>query len=275
MQSGIESKVDSCREKFSLSVVVPVYKNAETLYLLYERLTKSIKPLTECYELVFVNDACPFGSFEVLKELCGKDKRVVVINLPKNMGQHFAILVGLANSRGDFIIVMDADLQDPPEAVPQLLKVLTSSHHLEVVLATRKGRYESLPRMLTSAIFKSLLQLICGVPKNAGSFCAMKRTVAERILSLPAVKPYLLVLLSATGAKVETITVNRQKRPLGSSAYTEWKRLKLALSALWGLVMLKYLRPNSQLTFEALIKTLGLKRLGSGCETKKLTEGVK
>ncbi|MCS7263357.1 MAG: glycosyltransferase family 2 protein [Armatimonadetes bacterium] len=263
MRNGIDFKSDSEKREIFFSVVVPVYKNSETLLMLHERLTHSISSLTDRYEIIFVNDSCPYGSLDILKSIIQKDEQVGVVDLPQNFGQHLAILVGLANSRGDFIAVIDADLQDLPEAIPSLLSALVSSPNLDVILAVRKGEYESALRMFTSRVFKTLIQWICKIPRNAGSFCVMNRSTAERVLSLPIVKPYLLVLLSASGAQIGTVPVVRQKRSFGSSAYTEWKRLKLALSALYSLIALKYLRINSGLTFSEFLKTLPIRRLGA------------
>src|SRR5205814_350062 len=105
----------------SVSVVVPVYRNTETLEELHRRLDAALGAAGVDFELVFVEDACPAGSLAVLRRLEAADPRVGVLALPRNVGQHAAVLRGLARARGRAVVVMDADLQDPPDAVPALL----------------------------------------------------------------------------------------------------------------------------------------------------------
>ncbi|HEX7525198.1 MAG TPA: glycosyltransferase, partial [Gaiellaceae bacterium] len=103
-----------------MSVVVPVYRNAATLRELHARLGE-VLPELDRRELIFVNDGCDDGSGAVLRDLAEADRTVVVVELEANRGQHSAVLAGLERSRGEWTIVLDADLQDPPEAIPALI----------------------------------------------------------------------------------------------------------------------------------------------------------
>jgi glycosyltransferase involved in cell wall biosynthesis len=230
------------QHRITLSVVIPVYCNAATLEPLYARLCCAIAPLTDRYDIVFVNDACPKGSLEVLKRIVLRDDKVSVIDLAYNVGQHQAIVIGLAHAVGDIVAVMDADLQDPPEALPHLVAALLASPDIGVVFAGRRGRYESRFRLVTSFAFKMLIHWIGKVPRDAGSFCVMQRQVVKRLLALPSVPPYLLTLLSACNIRMVSVPIIRQARPVGASAYSEWQRLRLALTILWGTVQLKVVR---------------------------------
>lgn len=243
---------------------MPVYRNAATLEPLYARLLCAIAPLTDRYDIVFVNDACPEGSLEVLKRIALRDDKVSVIDLAHNVGQHQAIVIGLAHAVGDIVAVMDADLQDPPEALPHLVATLLTSPDIGVVFAGRRGRYESGLRLGTSFAFKTLLHWVGKVPRDAGSFCVMRRQVVDRLLALPSVPPYLLTLLSACKVRTVSVPVVRQVRPVGASAYSEWKRLRLALAALWGIVQLKVVRRQGRYPTQ-LDRMMGipLQRFGS------------
>src|SRR5215217_6142157 len=123
-----------------VSVVVPVYRNADTLRELKGRLERALGQDLQPRELIFVNDACDAGSGEVLSDLAGSDGSVTVVDHPANLGQHAAVLTGLERSRGEWTVVLDADLQDPPEAIPRLLAAATPG--TEAVFAGRRGEYE-------------------------------------------------------------------------------------------------------------------------------------
>jgi glycosyltransferase involved in cell wall biosynthesis len=253
-------------QQITLSVVIPVYRNAVTLEPLYARLCRAIASLTECYDIMFVNDACPEGSSEILKRIALQDDKVSVIHLAYNVGQHQAIVVGLAYAVGDIVAVMDADLQDPPEALPSLVAALLTAHDVGVVFAGRRGRYESGVRLATSFAFKTLLRWFGKVPRDAGSFCVMRRQIVERILALPSVPPYLLTLLSLCDTRMMSLPVIRQARPIwaGTSAYSEWKRLRVALQALWGLIQMRVMRRQGHYPTQLdRVKVIPFRCLGS------------
>src|SRR5438067_1542306 len=159
-----------------LTVVLPVYRNADTLPALHAALHRVLDAQPLDYELLFVDDACPAGSLRVLESLAARDPRVAVLALDRNVGQHRAILAGVELARGARIVVMDADLQDPPEAIPALLARLAQGP--DAVFAGRRGRYESPPRLLSSWLLKRLLWLLCGLPPDAGAFLAIHRELA-------------------------------------------------------------------------------------------------
>ncbi len=212
-----------------VSVVVPVYRNAATLDELYERLLPALGAAGP-FELVFVDDACSGGSQPALGRLAARDARVRVIRLERNVGQHRAILAGLEQVRGAWTVVMDADLQDPPEAVPQLLE-RASRGDVAAVFAGRRGRYESVPRLVTSRLFKRLLHLLCGVPADAGLFVALDRSLVNRLLAMNGSEPFVVAMIGCTGLPMASIPVARARRPGGRSAYTVPARTRSAWRA--------------------------------------------
>ena len=150
-----------------ISVVLPVYRNAEALAALYARLIRVLEAETARFELIFVDDACPAGSGAVLDELVRQDARVRIIRHDRNQGQRLAVWHGLEAARGGVVIAMDADLQDPPEAIPLLLVELCSTG-AGAVFAGRRGAYQGRVRMATSRLYRSVLQALTGIPGDAG-----------------------------------------------------------------------------------------------------------
>ncbi len=191
--------------------------------MVFERLDCS-------WELIFVNDACPAGSHVPLQELARQFPEVAVIEMSRNRGQHIAALVGLAHARGEFTVILDADLQDPPEAIPALLAAFDEA--TDVVFAGRRGRYESLLKLATSRVFKWTLHFVCGVPRDAGMFVALRWRAVQALLRMPTRRPWLVAMIGCAGLKARSIPVTRSVRQVGSSAYSPLGRLRTALRAL-------------------------------------------
>ncbi|MFN0167630.1 MAG: glycosyltransferase family 2 protein [Bryobacteraceae bacterium] len=226
-----------------LSVVIPVYRNAETIEELYQRLRQALEPRP--FELIFVNDACPAGSANVLEQVAAADSRVRLITHLRNQGQHRAVRRGLAEARGEILLTMDGDLQDPPEAIPRLLEALEEGGSA-VVFAGRRGEYQAASRMMTSRAFKRLMHTVCGVPADAGSFVVMRREVAGELLRFPVKRPYMLALIGSAGFPMTSIAVARDSRPRGESAYSEWARISLAWNGLAAALWLKWWKWTSR-----------------------------
>lgn len=221
---------DPLFQRPEISIVVPVYRNAETLDELYRRLRHVLEDRRLSYEILFVDDACPGGSLAVLEELARRDPQVAVLALERNVGQHRAVLAGLAHARGKWVAVMDGDLQDPPEAIPALLA--RGQAGFAAVFAGRRGRYESPFRLLTSRLFKGLLYLLCGVPADAGLFVVMNRQMVERLLAFGARQPFVVAMIGCSGLPLTSIPVARAQRPSGSSTYSFWGRSKTGFLAI-------------------------------------------
>ncbi len=213
-----------------VSVVLPVYRNQATLEELHGRLVTTLEASGRPFEILFVNDACPDGSLDVLRALAGRDPRVRVVALEMRAGQHAALRTGLAHSRGHVVVTMDADPQDPPEAIPALLAALESGYG--AVYAGRRGRYESRWRLASSWVFKHALSLVAGMPADAGAFIAMRRVVADRVVALPGRAPFITAAVAFAGRPVASVPVVRASRPDGQSSYTAGMRFRTAATAL-------------------------------------------
>ena len=209
-----------------VSVVIPVYRNAETLAELHRRLSRVLTGAGLSFEILLIDDACPAGSLAVAEALARGDGRVAVVALAANVGQHRAVLAGLAQARGAWTVIMDADLQDPPEAIPRLLQ--KGQEGFAAVFAGRRGGYESAGRLLTSRLFKRVLHWLCGLPPDAGLFVALNRPLAKHLLQMRGPAPMVVAMIGCSGFPAASIPVTRAIRPVGSSAYNSWGRLRSA-----------------------------------------------
>jgi glycosyltransferase involved in cell wall biosynthesis len=223
-----------------VSIVLPVYRNADTVLELHRRLCQVLEREKLRFEILFVEDACPRGSLGVLEALAERDSRVAVLALERNVGQHRAVLEGLAYARGKWTVVMDADLQDPPEAIPILLA--KGQEGFAAVFAGRRGRYESRARLLTSRVFKGLLHLLCGTPKDAGIFVAMNQAMTERLLTMGGPAPFVGAMIGCAGLPMASIPVVRTERGVGNSAYSFGGRLTAGWRAIAWVLAWKWRR---------------------------------
>lgn len=213
----------------SASVISPVYRNAASLVELHNRLRQVFNQQNLTYEIIFINDACPENSLSILRELAREDPHVAVLALKENVGQQRAVMQGIYYARGSAVITMDADLQDPPEAIPRLLEKLNEGY--AVVFGGRRGKYEDAGRLFTSRLYKTTLHLICGVPKDTGMYMAINRQAVDWLLSFREEKPYIIAMIGCANLSMASIPVHRQSRKDGISTYGSWKRLKLGFGA--------------------------------------------
>jgi glycosyltransferase involved in cell wall biosynthesis len=213
-----------------VSVVLPVYRNRSTLDELHRRLSATLAGVSLSYELILVDDACPEGSGAAIADLAARDERVRRISLSRNVGQQRAVWLGLSEARGSWAVVMDADLQDPPEAIPALLSAATPG--VDAVLAAWTGSYEGKGRLVTSRVFKILREKLTGYPRNAGNFLALRRNFVEEILRNDVPHPFLPSLVGLSRRRLVTVPVERASRPEGGSAYSRAARLLRAVREL-------------------------------------------
>jgi polyisoprenyl-phosphate glycosyltransferase len=214
------------------SVVLPIYLNRPHLPELYERLTSTLSTAAKDYEIVFVDDKGSDDSLEWLRACHNRDDRVIVVEMSQNVGQHRAVLAGLLRSSGELVVVMDADLQDPPEAIPRLAAALGADEG--VVFARRVARHQSRERHVTGRLFKRFLRMVAGsrVPRGTGMFFVASRRVVEAALALSEDARYVPMLLDQTGASMMAIDVEKEPRSDNRSAYTASRRLALAFGAI-------------------------------------------
>ena len=205
-----------------VAVVTPVYNNEATLPELAERLAAALEG--RHWSLRFVIDASPDASLAVATGLAAADDRLAVTALAENVGQNRALLAGLAaEGEAGAFVCLDADLQDPPEAVPLLLERLGRGD-VGVVFAGRRGAYESRARLLTGTAHRAVLARLTGVPADAGAFLAMDRPARDALLALRP--PGLVAGVGGAGIRSASVPVVRAPRPSGRSAWTASARLR-------------------------------------------------
>jgi glycosyltransferase involved in cell wall biosynthesis len=232
-----------------ITVLVPVYKNTETLWELHQQLTSVLQEY-DSFEILYVDDACPEDSLAILRQIAASDPNVGVLVMKTNQGQNRALLAGLNYARGQHIVLIDADLQDPPEAIPLLISTLNQG--FAAVFAGRLGEYESQVRTFTSRLFKKALHSVTKgkVPKDAGLYVALSRNMRDELIKAEDPKPYLIELMSRTGLPLHSVPVKRRRSLPGSSGYTAAKRLRLALSALSAPLRRRWLQKRHRVAWD-------------------------
>jgi dolichol-phosphate mannosyltransferase len=219
----------SRRQEIELSVVLPIYNEAENIPELYHRLRPV---LGEASEILFVNDGSSDNSPDLIAELHEEDPRVKLISFSRNFGHQAAITAGIDYSSGKAVVLMDADLQDPPELLPNMIERWRDG--VEVVYAVRHKRKESLFKRGAYFGFYRLLQFVSNIniPLDSGDFCLMDRKVVEQIKSMPEKNRFLRGLRSWVGFRQEPLHYERDARHAGEAKYTFHKLVRLALDGI-------------------------------------------
>lgn len=215
---------------FPLAIVVPVYRNSETLQELADRVRATLTDTVRDYRLLFVVDASPDESWAKVKELESRDNRVTGILLHQNVGQHRALLTGLASLRAEMYAILDADLQDPPELLKAMLERARSQG--ESVFAGRTGSYQSWGRMFTSRVFKRLLGWWVGLPANAGTYFVIPDVVVRGMLKLNSRHPQVVIMARLCSHSWMVLPYHRETRSHGYSAYSTLGRVRAAWLAI-------------------------------------------
>ncbi len=210
-------------------MVVPVHGNAKTLVELERRLGESLTGIE--HELIFVDDASQDGSLELLRKLAAANPRVGVLASPRNVGQSDAIALGLEAARGETIGVLDADLQDDPRVLVDLLRSLRTSG-AQVVFAARTGRYASRGRWLSSKLFKHALRVASGLrlPRGAGLCFVISAEAGGGLLEQHVRGGYLLSAMARSRLRMHSLPAARS--PADESRYTSGMRVRLAWTGL-------------------------------------------
>ncbi|MBV9191315.1 MAG: glycosyltransferase family 2 protein [Betaproteobacteria bacterium] len=216
-----------------LSVVVPVYGCRDCLRALHERTTAALRKITSSYEIVLVDDCDREGSWEVVAQLAREDRAVKAFRLSRNFGQHAAITAGLAQCTGRWAVVMDCDLQDPPELIGELYRAATAGN--DVVLARRKGKRQSLFRRIAARLYFRLLKVLARARLDGefGSFSIISRKVVDALLRFRDQDRHYLFILNWLGFRTATIEYEHASRHSGRSAYSLRDLVRHALNGLF------------------------------------------
>ena len=217
-----------------ISIVIPILNEQENLTQLKERLIQASPLWNEDFEIILVDDGSNDKSLEIMKSFSSNDNRFRIIKLSRNFGHQAAISAGIKMSKGDAVIVMDGDLQDPPEELPRFLKKWREGFH--VVYAIRKNRKEAWYKKIAYKVFYLLLSKISDIeiPLDSGDFCVMDRKVVD-ILNDKILEQNRFVrgLRAYAGFKQIGIEYDRAERAAGQVKYTFKKLLQLALNGLF------------------------------------------
>lgn len=240
------------------SIVVPAYNEEKTLRLFYDAVTPVMESTGKEYELLFINDGSTDETKAILDKLAKEDERVKVCHFSRNFGQQAALLCGLKKASGVAVICMDADLQDPPEVVLQMIEKWKEGY--QIVHGKRKKRKgESAFKKGTASLFYKLTRKVTGlnVPQNTGDFKLYDRKVVDALLSLPEHDRLLRVQTSWIGFSQTEVEFDRPERIAGKTHYTLKKMIKLAKAGVF---------PNTEYTLSLPLKIgVGLGFISVAC----------
>ncbi len=220
------------RDREVCSVVIPVFNEEENLELLHRRLSKVLQHSCQDYEIILVDDGSRDKSLEIMSGLRGTDPRVKIISFSRNFGHQMAITAGIDYSSGDAVIVMDADLQDPPEVIPQLIEKWREGY--DTVYAIRESRKDPILKRAIAFAFYRLFKRMSevDVPVDAGDFRLMSRRVVDILRNMPERNRYLRGLASWVGFSQASISYARDERYRGGRKYTFWQSARLAVDGI-------------------------------------------
>jgi polyisoprenyl-phosphate glycosyltransferase len=215
------------------SLIIPIYNEEETIPELYRRVSAIMDNLEDSVELILVNDGSRDRSLPLMRELHEIDPRVCYLSFARNFGHQAAVTAGLNFCRGEVIVVLDADLQDPPELIPTMIDRWRDGY--QVVYAQRtKRKKEGWFKRFTAYIFYRLLKRLADVdiPADTGDFCLMDRRVVDVLNSMPEQNRYIRGLRAWIGFRQTAVKFERDPRFAGEVKYTFKKSLSLALNSL-------------------------------------------
>lgn len=213
-----------------ISIVSPVYRGEKMVHELVRRITESVSKISEDFEIILVNDSSPDMSWvEILKE-CENDKRVKGINLSRNFGQPSAIAAGMQYLKGQWVVVMDCDLQDNPEEIPNFYR--KAMEGFDMVIGLRVERHDTFLKRLSSTLFNKVFSYLCDVESDerSSNFGIYKRDVIDQYNKLSERSETFSILLRGLGFKATTIPIHHSERLEGKSSYSLKKLLKFAFN---------------------------------------------
>ena len=215
-------------KQIKISVVSPVYKGEKMVSELVRRNVEALKTITEEYEIILVNDASPDESWREIEKECAKNPKVKGLNLSRNFGQHYAITAGLSYASGEWVVVMDCDLQDRPEEIPNLYKKAQEGY--DIVFARRTHKQFGLWKRMSSKLHHSLMNWLSGANTDSAiaNFGIYKHSVIAEYNKMPERARALHYLIDYLGFKRTAIDVVHAESERGGTSYSLRKLLKLS-----------------------------------------------
>lgn len=250
-------EMSALEETVDVSVVVPVYAGADCLDELHRRLVENLSKITERFEIILTEDCGPDDSWPRIQELAAKDPRVRGMQLSRNFGQHPAITAGLAATRGDWVVVMDCDLQDRPEEIPRLWE--KAQEGFDCVLARRAERRDKWTKKMSSVIFYKTFNYLTDLNYDGtvANFSIVSRRVVSQLLDMGESVRFYGGFLTWMGFKKAYIDVEHGERFAGQSSYTLAKLFRMAMP-----IILAYSNKPLRLCVMLGIALAGLSVLG-------------
>ncbi len=221
------------KSNIKISVVVPIYNEEKIIAQLYERLINTVSKLTNEYEIIFVNDCSKDNSLTKLQDLAKINKKLKYLSFSKNFGHQIAITAGLYHSNGNAVIIIDGDLQDPPELITELYKKYKEGY--KVVYAKRRIRKgETSFKRFTAKLFCRILSKITltDIPIDTGDFRLIDRIIVEQLKKMPESNKFLRGQIAWMGFKQTFVEFDREKRRFGKTGYSLSKMLKFAMDGI-------------------------------------------
>ena len=222
-------------EKDLITIIVPCYNEEETLPLFYKEIIKVSKKMKAVdFEFLFVNDGSKDRTLEIIKEYSNKDLRVRYISFSRNFGKEAAMIAGLEYSRGDYVAIMDADLQDPPEMIIKMYDIIQNEKYDCVALHSPKHKGYSLLRKIFTNIFYKLVGKISTTSQIPGArdFRLMKRKMVDAIISMKEYNRYSKGIFSFVGFDTKWIEYEAPDRVAGNTKWSFWKLFKYAIEGI-------------------------------------------
>ena len=216
-----------------VTILVPAYNEQEVLHMLYERLKNIMDNLSSYrFEVLLVNDGSKDNTLAVMKELRNIDNRICYLNLSRNFGKETAMIAGLDYAKGDCVIIIDADLQDPPELIPDMLKFWEEGYDVYAKRKSRKG--ESFLKKFTSKMYYKMLQSVTNIEiqKDTGDFRLLDRRCVEALKSIRESQRYTKGLFSWIGYNKKEILFDRDPRAAGKTKWNYGKLINLSIDGL-------------------------------------------
>ncbi|WP_108650420.1 glycosyltransferase family 2 protein [Dongshaea marina] len=222
-------------KEFSISLVVPVYNEQESIESFIEAIDQELEPLKERLEIVFINDGSKDATREAVEQAIEKDPRITLVNLARNFGKEAALTAGLHHAKGDAVVPMDVDLQDPPSLILEFVRLWQTGDY-DTVYGIREDRSADTPmKRVTAGGFYRLFNVLSNqtqLPENAGDFRLMDRRVVEAIKQLPERNRFMKGLFAWTGYRSVGVPYERPARHAGETKFNYWKLWNFALDGL-------------------------------------------
>ncbi len=217
----------------SISIVSPVYKAENIIDELVKRISQEVSAITDNYEIILIEDGGDDGSWQKIEHNCRKNSRVKGIKLSRNFGQHFAITAGLNNASGDYVAVMDCDLQDNPKYIPKMIQLVDEGY--DIVFTKKIYREHNLFKNLTAKLFYFIFNWLSDnqqATKDVGGFSLLSRQVVDAFNNIRDYRRHYLMVLRWLGFKYTYLEIEHERRYSGKSSYSIPNLIRLAIDGI-------------------------------------------